>query len=335
MSSNPAASATTVSERRPSAAAWPVLLWALGALAPGTVARAERPPPATVTSAAATPSASDDPQLARAKQVIARGEALFDLGNFEAALSDFTQAFELLRGHPRRFIVLHNLAVCHERLFHYDLALDLYAKYLRDGGPDAPDRAAVEAVLASLGALLGSLRIDTNVPAEVWVDDRRMAEAPGSLRLPAGRHVIELRAHLHQAVRRELRVQPRHDYELEIELQRLSDYRGLHPAYFWSGAALTAAALVTGSVLGVRALDARSTEQAALAAQMHLRTPEAESAERSVRRLSLGADVAFGAAALFAAATVVLAFSTDWGDAELRGSLAASHAGMSVEGEWP
>jgi tetratricopeptide (TPR) repeat protein len=255
------------------------------------------------------------PPLAR--EVIDRAEALFEVGNFEAALVDFARAHELLQGDPRQWTVLHNLAVCHERLFHYDRALDLYAQYLREGHPSPANVRAVRAVLESLRGLLGTLRIDSNVRAEVWVDDRRMAEAPGTLRLPAGLHDIELRAHLHQAVRREVEVRPRVNARMQFELQRLSDYRGLPSAYFWSGAGLTAVALITGAALGASALEARTHGEAAAARAMQARTAEAERAERKVQQLSVGADIAFGAAALFAAGSAVLAFLTDWnGDVE-------------------
>lgn len=159
--------------------------------------------------------------------------------------------------------------------------------------------------------------------------------------VPAGRHVVELRARLHQATRREVQVVPQRTYALHFELSSLSDYRGLSPVYFWSAAGLTAAALVTGAVFGLQALDARATGGARAAETMQLRTAAAERSERAIRDRALAADVAFGSAALLAAGSTLLLFMTDWSGGQpdravaSPARLALSPRGLALEGRWP
>jgi tetratricopeptide (TPR) repeat protein len=244
-----------------------------------------------------------------AQAIIARGEALFGAGNYDAAISEFERAYELLAGHPRRYVVLHNLALCHERTFRYDSALAYYARYLREGGPQAEDRALIERVMNTLRSLLGSVHIASNVRAELWVDDRRLGDAPGTRLLPAGRHVIELRAPLYESARREIDVRARGRHGLRFELERLSQYAGPSPVFFWLGAGLTVAAATTGAVLGANALAEHADGEERMKLDRNANTVEDE---RRVERLALGADIAFGAAAVLAISSTVLFFLTDW-----------------------
>lgn len=297
--------------------------------------------PAPSAEPSPSPSGAVDAQYAQAQRVVARGEALFDLGNYDAARSEFQQAYQLLAGHPRRYIVLHNLALCDERMFHYDDALAYYERYLKEGGPEAEDRGQIEAVVSTLRGLLGAVRVSSNVRAELWIDDRRLGDAPGTRLVPAGRHVVELRAPLYESVRREVDVHARGEQPLRFELQRLSKYEGPNPAFFWTSAGLTVAAAGTGAVLGIAALNADSQGKAQQKKELAILADE-----QHVQRLALAADIAFASAAVLAATTTVLFFVTDFdadaherapapgARAELRVApwLARGNAGISVQG---
>src|SRR5262245_22719146 len=50
------------------------------------------------------PVADPVPDFTRAHQVVARGEALFNLGSYDAARSEFQLAYRLLTGYPRRYV---------------------------------------------------------------------------------------------------------------------------------------------------------------------------------------------------------------------------------------
>jgi tetratricopeptide (TPR) repeat protein len=248
-----------------------------------------------------------DLQLESARAIVARAERLFDAAHFQAALAEYTRAHEVLTGHPRQYFVLYNLAACHERLFQYDIALGFYEEYLRRAPETEPDRRQVAAIMSTLRALLGTLVVQSSVPASIWVDDRRLGTSPGRWLVPAGRHVVEARAELRESQRREVQLGAGQTFQLRVELERLSTNTGPRPGYFWTATALTGAALVTGSVFGVLALSAHEDGQDR--AQYNLDT-QAE-ADRT-RNYALAADIGFGSAALLGASATVLYFMTDW-----------------------
>src|SRR5689334_10173280 len=101
------------------------------------------------------PPESADAEAART--AVARAKALFAVGDYGAALAEFTRAYELLHDDPRQADVLNNIAVCYERMFRYDLALTHYQRYLDESTASAEDRAEVEAVMRSLRDLLGTV----------------------------------------------------------------------------------------------------------------------------------------------------------------------------------
>jgi hypothetical protein len=256
-----------------------------------------------VPAAAETESA--ETRLAR--ELTARARERFDVGDYGAALVEFERAYRLLEKHPRRADVLNNIAVCHERMFRYDLALQYYERYLREGATDPKDRAEVEAVIGGLRGLLGTLRITSNVRSEIWVDDRAFGLVATEVLVPAGTHVVEVRARAHEPLRRQVQVVARTSQSVHFELQPLPQYHGVPRVYFWTGVSLTGAALVTGAALGLRALgkhkDAEAREREELATVGD---------ERPYRSLALASDLAFGTAALFGVGSTVLFFLTDW-----------------------
>lgn len=268
-------------------------------------------PADTVTSPAQPATTGEDTAWTRARELVGRGEALFAIGNYDAAMTEFLAAHRELAGHPRQYVVLHNIALCHERMFRYDLALEFYERYLNEGGAQAEDRAAVSSAVETLRGLLATVQIASNVGAEVWVDNRRMADAPGQVMVPAGRHVIELRAELRESARLEVQVAARQDVRVTFVLKPLSDYRGLSPTYFWIGAGISVAALSVGAILGANALE--QSNSARERGPEHIKD---QAAKDRVNKLALGADVCFGAALVFGVTSTVLFFLTDWDGGE-------------------
>jgi len=311
------AAAQTPSQQMPEApvgAAAPATAPA-GSAAESEGASPEVPAPAATAEPEAekpSPAQGDDAVWAVAKRYLRQGEALFEAGNFEAALTEFEKAYEHMEGHPKRFYVLDNIGMCHERLFRYDLALQYFQRFLDEGGADAPDRAAVEASIRALKGLLATLTVSANVKAEVWVDDRLMGEAPGDVLLPGGRHVIELRAPGHEPVQREIHITARETQTQSFTLDPIEEYEGLSPVFFWTGAALTVGTAAVGGFFGLRALsqDSDGEERRDSLGAMG-NTPEDED---EVKRSALTADILYGAAALFAVGTTLVYFMTDWDD---------------------
>jgi tetratricopeptide (TPR) repeat protein len=246
-----------------------------------------------------------------AREHIARGESLYDAGNFEGAIAEFQGAYEQLAGHAARYQVLYNLGLCHERLGHYADAVQYYRRYLSEGGPEAQDRAAVEASMRTLEGLLGKIvlhiRFEKNSPSsavEVWIDQRLAGHAAGEYLLPSGRHSVEVRAQGHESVLREVSLTARTENVLDVTLR--PQPRGLKPALFWTGVGLTAAGAVASSVLGARALSMSHDVQD----KPVLARNDEDRAK--VRKAARAADVTLGATGALALGTVIVLFLTDF-----------------------
>lgn len=233
---------------------------------------------------------------------------------YNAALAEFERAYQLLEGHPGQSRELLNVAQCRLEMGQGDLAVEAYRRYLREGSPDAADRAEIEARVAQIEGTLGVVEVLANVgDAEIWVDDRLVGRAPRRVYVSGGgQRVIEVRARGYAPSRRASRVVSRQRLTLRFELEPLGR-RGLGPVYFWVAAGLAGGAAVTGAVFGARALSEREDLDARLASPDDADRFLATQADgESIRALSLTADVFFGGAALFAVTAAVLGFVTDF-----------------------
>ena len=251
-------------------------------------------------------------ELAEARRRFEQGVALARAGNCDGAIAEFNASLELVR----RPVTLYNIAQCQERLHRYDLALATYRAYLDEAPTDASDRGAVENTMRLLGSLLGRLRLQTNVPAEVWIDDRQRGQAPGEVLVPGGRHVVELRAEGYLPARREVEVAGGREAALEVTLEparqevtileHTTERTRINLAYFSVAAALTVVAAAVAVGFGAEALSRRA-EVADLDARLR-RPQDLEQIEDA----ALIADVFWGVAGGLAAVAVVLAILTDW-----------------------
>lgn len=285
------------------------LLAAIG-VAASAVAQEAAPTPVVAPDALVEDAPVADAQLTRARATIQLAKGLFAAAAYDAALAEFTRAYESLSGHPKQYIALHNIAVCHERMQRYDLALEFYERYLAQAPATESDRAEVEAVTRVLRSLLARLELESNVRAEVWIDGRKFGWAPGTLIVPAGRHSIELRATSYEGQRRELQVAAGEARRMRFSLTKLARARGAHPAYFWTSLGASGASLVAGAVLGGLALSA--SDEGERKALLHL---DARRDSERARNLSTAADGCFASAVVFGVASTVLYFVTDWPEA--------------------
>jgi hypothetical protein len=220
------------------------------------------------------------------------------------------------------------MALCQERMFRYDLALDLYDRYLREAGPRAQGRASALAAVELLHRLLVTLDIEVNVSAEVWVSSRLVGHAPGRIHVPAGQLVVELRAPLHESVRQEVALSAGESRLLRFSLTRLARDNRLSPACFWVSAGLTAVALGTGIAAGVAAVASHASAEDRRLQSPYLNTRVDEAA---IRHASVVADVSFITAGLFAVGSVILYFVTDFRTAPDGPDLAVAIAPGFVE----
>jgi tetratricopeptide (TPR) repeat protein len=281
--------------------------------APDDGAEVEAPP------AEAAPAETLTEAQLEARTVMARADALFEAENFSAALAEYERAYELAQGRPTAYMLLYNVGLCYERLFRYDRALEYYERYLEEGGPEADGRDEVLGTMRALENLLGTVRVRVNVAsASVWIDEREVGTAPGEIRVPGGRHTIELRAAEHLPLQREFQVSARATIDLDLELEPIPEpSRGISPAWFYVSTGAGVAALIGGVVAGSIAV---SLHDAAIEratnddpSDDHLTT---ERTGPEIADFTLAADLAFGGALLFAVTATILYFMTDWGGGE-------------------
>ncbi len=279
----------------------------------------------TEESEAAIEEPSEDPRLAEARERFRQGVMLARAGNCEGALAELRASLSLVE----RPNTLFNMARCYEELFRYDLAVQTYQRYLSVAPSDAPDRPAVEATMRQLRMLLGTIVVRSNVPAEVWIGERVVGQAPGEVLVPGGHHALELRARGRVPERREVDVAGRQRVEVEVTLHEaqvtnvteehttiaVTEEGGAPPAVFFSALAATAAAAVVGGGFGLRALGSRRD---ARAASPYDRTA-IEAANDDTARAALLADIFFGIGGALGVTTLVLYFLTDFdGEAQER-----------------
>lgn len=124
--------------RLPRTAVAAIVLASTCVLAPDGVA--PRAAHAAVTAADASPE-----EIARARRAFKKGEKLYALGRFEEALKEYEHAFEIVELPEFLF----NIGQCQRNLERYDAAIFSFKQFLQRK-PDAPNRAAVEDLLAEL-----------------------------------------------------------------------------------------------------------------------------------------------------------------------------------------
>jgi tetratricopeptide (TPR) repeat protein len=113
-------------------------------------------------------------------------QAAFAAGEFAEAERLFAQSFT----ESQNAIVLIGLADARERQGNAAGAVEALTRYLALR-TDAPDRAAVEARVATLQALRGVVLVTAEPPGEVWLDGERTGYVtPVELTLAPGRHGI-------------------------------------------------------------------------------------------------------------------------------------------------
>jgi len=293
---------------------------------------------ALVLLVAAPAIAQDAANVVEARQRVTRGEALFERGDFDAALAEFEAAYEAIGEHPSRFLVLYNIGQCHERRFRYDVALTYYQRYLDEGGSEMEGHEAVEASVIALGDLLSRVMIHTSAPgAEAFVDGRSVGAVPGEVLVPAGFHALSVRASGYVPAERSFEVPAAGHLDITLEPTRLSDeYRGVSPIFSIAFGGVAIAALGVGIGLGVAALDQRASIDRQLADPV-ARWSVTDASFDGIRTLALTADILYAGAAVFGLTAVVLGAMGDWSfgaprDSEARLELSLGPGSIGLRG---
>jgi hypothetical protein len=125
---------------------------------------------ATVPAFAQTkPAHPDSAVIDEARQHFQRGVELYKEGSFDAALAEFSKAYEIAPDYR----VLYNLAQVQNERHDYVAALRSFQQYLQQGGTEisADRRDQVNKEVLSLNSRVARLTVQTNVDgAELFVD---------------------------------------------------------------------------------------------------------------------------------------------------------------------
>jgi hypothetical protein len=95
-----------------------------------------------------TAHAQTEEQLARARTLFTEGQAAYDAGRFQEAVTKMREAYDITHSAELAF----NVARVYERMSEYADAVRYFRIYLREGQPDAEVRADVEARIEALRA---------------------------------------------------------------------------------------------------------------------------------------------------------------------------------------
>ncbi|MEW6432678.1 MAG: PEGA domain-containing protein [Myxococcota bacterium] len=153
--------------------------------------RPKPPAAAKADDAAADEEKADGNARREAGAHFKRGVTFYKEGNFQAALTEFKSAYELVPSYE----VLFNLALCERRLFHYGPAMRTLTQYLMEGGERIPAerREAVAREVEAIRALTSPVAVIVDgAPATVLVDDEPVGTTPFSelLLLGIGKHKV-------------------------------------------------------------------------------------------------------------------------------------------------
>lgn len=148
-----------------------------------------------------------------------RGVALFDEGQFTAALAEFEAAYEASHRAP----ILFNIGQIQARLGRAVESADTLRRYLAEGGDSITSerRALVQREIETQTARIASLTATVSVPgAIVSLDDVEVGTAPlpSALRVSAGEHVIAARAEGFETARFRFRIAGGESQSVALEL---------------------------------------------------------------------------------------------------------------------
>jgi len=281
---------------------------ALVLVLPGSLVRAQTPPPGTT----ATTPPEADPGIAEARRRYAQGAEFYRRGRYAEAVAEFTEAYSRWQNPT----ILYALGQAYEGLSDVNRAIETFRRYLETSPPDDARRAEVTAKIEELERLLATLHIQCNVLASIYVDGEMHGEAPGDLRLATGRHEIELRAEGFESQSQTLTIAGGTERTLSFHLEPVpvstttqvvrverNRFRFPKPVFF-TAVGVTGAGLVTwGSLAIVTIVRANDYNDDVDRTNLEL---------QQARDIARASNVALGVTGGAAAVTAVIGVLTQW-----------------------
>ncbi|MCA9575367.1 MAG: PEGA domain-containing protein [Myxococcales bacterium] len=254
----------------------------------------------------------DEAAIAEARERYAQGAEFFRRERYSAAIAELTEAYRLWQNPT----ILFALGQAYEGDSQVQAAIDTYQRYL-DTTPETDGRRAdVENRIRLLNGLLATVQIQSNAPGMVFVNGVELGAAPGAVRVPTGRHQIEVRAEGYRPERRTLTIAAGTEMQLTFNLRpeetrteiiRVSEGRGpirLPRPVFLATAGVTVAAVGAWAGLGGTAVRRAN--------QYNAQPVRSDTDRREARAWARRSDVMMGVAGGLAVGTLVIGLLTDW-----------------------
>lgn len=164
-----------------------------------------------------------DPRLASAMEHFEQGIALYEEGDYSAALFEFEKAYET----KPDYRLLYNIGVTALELRDYVAARDALGRYLAEGGADidAQRRVEVEGQLETLEGRIGTVAVDCAVDgARVTIDGEPVGTTPfdAPLVVNIGKHRVRVESDAHEPYETEVEVSGGSSTTLAVSLSPLS-----------------------------------------------------------------------------------------------------------------
>jgi len=224
---------------------------------------------------AATPLHAPDP----VKVHLDQGVALFNDGNYSAALAEFEAAYEL---DPAPYI-LNNIGLAQKGLFRYQDAIATLQKFLAASPTlTAEQRKQTERIIAEMQALLSQVTLDVApAGAQIALDGHPLGTAPlaAPVQVAAGSHTVDVALDGYSSVHREISVAAATPLTVSVALTAVRKVGTVHVTTVPQGAIV-----VDGKPLGL------GDVRAQLEAGGHTLDVSAPGFEHHREELMLGAD---------------------------------------------
>jgi hypothetical protein len=162
--------------------------------------------------------AADPKPMDEAKRHFAQGVALYNDGNFNAALAEFEAAYKIKQSPA----VLYNIGLTEKSLFRYNEAIDSLTQYITNDKKLPKERQKeVAQLITEMRALLAQVTINV-IPdgAAIKLDDRTIGQAPMKpYGIAAGNHTLEVLADGYKPTKKEILVSAGQPMTLNVKLE--------------------------------------------------------------------------------------------------------------------
>jgi hypothetical protein len=273
-----------------------------------------------------------------AAKAFARGKQLLEERSYVAAIAAFEEAYRL----KPHFFVQCSIARCYENMNRYVQAAERYRRCLSEGAARDKLGPRVQKSLSRVEAKIAWLNVKSpGGGGTILVDGKAQGEVPGKIAIDPGSHSVEVRREGAKPASTSVRLRAGETKTVTLvpempqpeaaapssrpvvaPVDRPPGRKGLHPAWFWTTAALTAALTTTFIVLGVQSFQLRADYE-------DDPTEQGYDTFRDRRRLT---NIFIGLAGAAAATGTVLFFFTDFRGQEREPATTATLLGAGLRG---